>query len=149
MFKASSFFVFLFSVLFFASCTWGKQDFVSTRSDSSTPASESVVSVGQNTSSTSQEINTKTFRETVSYRVDHGKHQVTTTFVIWVDADSAIVSVDAEMERGDRESSMYHSRFNSAISSKVIWKKISDISLDAVGWASDTTEAFYKVVTSL
>lgn len=43
----------------------------------------------------------------------------------------------------------YHNRFNNVANKKIVGKKVSELSLSAVGGASDTTDAFNEVVASL
>lgn len=70
-------------------------------------------------------------------------------FTISTGSDGTITAVTAKLTSGDRESAQYISRFNSAAKSKIFGKKISSLSLSAVGGASDTTNAFQEVISSL
>jgi hypothetical protein len=74
---------------------------------------------------------------------------VTATFSLTQDTDGVITAVTATMKSGDHESKQYINRFNSAARSQIIGKKVSSLSLSAVGGASDTTDAFMQVVDSL
>lgn len=53
------------------------------------------------------------------------------------------------MNSGDHESAEYIARFNNAATKKIIGQKISSLSLSTVGGASDTTDAFLSVTSSL
>ncbi len=90
-----------------------------------------------------------TITNSTTYSTDHGKHRVTANFSITTSSDGTISSATATMTSGDRESRQYINRFNSAAKTQIIGKKISELSLSAVGGASDTTDAFVTVVDSL
>lgn len=87
--------------------------------------------------------------KSITYRTDHGHHQATVNFVLEMNSDNTISTVTADMTIGDRESAEYVSNFNTRINSMVIWKKKSELSLSAVWWASDTTDAFMQVLNTL
>lgn len=91
----------------------------------------------------------KTISKSITYSTDHGQERVTATFSITTDSSGEITAVSSSTTSADRESRQYISRFNSAARSQIIGRKISELSLSAVGWASDTTDAFMQVVSAL
>lgn len=91
----------------------------------------------------------KNIAKSIRYTTDHGKEQVEVSFSITLDSSNTITAVSVSTTSADRESRQYISRFNSAAKSKIIGKKISSLSLSAVGGASDTTAAFSEVISSL
>ncbi len=68
-----------------------------------------------------------------SYSTDHGKERVSIRYDISLKTDGTISSVTAVMLSGDHESRQYISRFNNAARSKIVGKKISNLSLVALG----------------
>lgn len=134
----------VFALTFLSACTNTTSDTVKITPTSTTNSSTVNSSIPTSSTTTSQ-----TVTKTVSYGVDHGKHQVTTDFTISTDSTSKILSVRANMTQGDHESMQYHNRFNNAVSKKIVGKKASELSLSALGGASDTTDAFSEVIASL
>ena len=90
-----------------------------------------------------------TYTKTISYLTDHRKHTISTKYTLVIWEDGVIESIDASLVSGSHESARYHSRFNSAARSQIVGQKISELSLSAVGGASDTTEAFLDIVSAL
>lgn len=91
----------------------------------------------------------KNLEKSITYTTDHGKERVTVNFSITMDDVGNITTLSALPVSADRESRQYISRFNSAAKSQIIGKKISSLSLSAVWWASDTTDAFVQIIKSL
>lgn len=88
----------------------------------------------------------KTTTRTVSYVTPEDDASVTFTVAV---KDGAITSVSSTANDRERESREWQGKFSRNVS-KVVGKKISEIdSLDAIGGASLTTEAFKKFVKSL
>ena len=134
----------VFALTFLSACTNNYSDTVVVTPTNTSPTSTSSVA-----SDTSSNVASQTITKTVSYGVDHGKHQVTTDFTISTDSTGKILSVRANMTRWDHESMQYHNRFNNVANKKIVGKKISELSLSALGGASDTTDAFNEVIASL
>lgn len=88
-------FIAVFALVFLSACTNNSTDTVvvvpATTTNSSTASTSS--------SSTSSTTASQTVTKTVSYGVDHGKHQVTTDFTISTDSTGKILSVRANMTR--------------------------------------------------
>lgn len=126
-------FILLLSAVFLASCSQTGSNTISTTS--STENSTSIAS--------------SRLSKTTSYRTDHGKHSVNVTFDISTTSDGTITGIKANMNSGDHESAEYIARFNNAATKKIIGQKISSLSLSTVGGASDTTDAFLSVTSSL
>lgn len=95
------------------------------------------------------DINLSVLTKNATYRTDHGKHEVNADFNISENPDWIIVDVTVTMLRGDHESWNYIRRFNSVARTQIVGKKISDLSISAIGWASDTTDAFLSMIESL
>lgn len=91
----------------------------------------------------------KNISKSITYTTDHGKERVTVSFVLTIDSTDSITGISASAPSADRESRQYISRFNSAAKSKIVGQKISSLSLSTVGGASDTTDAFQEIVSSL
>lgn len=88
----------------------------------------------------------KTTTRTVSYATPEDDASVTFTVSV---KDGVITSVSSTANDPERESREWQGKFARNVS-KVVGKKISEIdSLDAIGGASLTTEAFKKFVKSL
>ena len=74
--------------------------------------------------------------------------QETADFNINLDSEWKVLNVSVSINSRERETKMAMENFNAEINKKVVGKKLSEISLDAIGWASLTTEAFKKALTS-
>lgn len=147
----------LVSLAFLSSCTTSTSDTVVKTSQTSTAEiqdntqktmTSSIKTTTIDTSSVTT-IADNTITKNTTYNTDHGKHRVTASFALTQDTDGTITAVTATMTSGDHESRQYINRFNSAARSQIVGKKISELSLSAVGGASDTTDAFLQVVSSL
>lgn len=98
------------------------------------------------TSPTPTTVSGTTKTKIVSYATPDGEATVTFTVTL---KDSIIASAASTATDLDRESREWQGKFARNVS-KVVGKKISEIdSLDAIGGASLTTEAFKKFVKSL
>ncbi len=82
----------------------------------------------------------------ISYRTPSGT--ITTTFSLTIAGDKTLQTVSATTSGYDHHDRQYHERFNRGVT-EIIGKKISDIHMDAIGWASITTDAFQDVLAAL
>ncbi len=133
----SSRFIFLLSLstlTILTACTQSGEETVST-------PSSSVDSSVSTTASSTQSSPTLT-EKTLTYSTHHGRKRISTHFSVRLGKDEIITSVKADLISGDHESARYHTRFVQAAQTQIIGKKLSDLSLDVVGGASDTTDAF-------
>lgn len=108
-----------------------------------------VSSSPQNPTTNTDTTRTQNTVKSITYSTDHGQERVTASFDITTTTDGTITAVNANMTNGNRESAQYISRFNSAAKRSIVGKKISSLSLSALGGASDTTDAFMQVVSAL
>ena len=92
--------------------------------------------------------NAKTTTKTISYRTPSHQWPTSTAFSVTIE-DGIITDASATFLSGDHEDRQYQSRFSRQIASTVVGKKASNLSLDTVGGASLTTEAFTQFVRSL
>lgn len=91
--------------------------------------------------------NTTTITKIITYRGPAG--YIDTEFTLTRDSAGKITAITAEYRGNDHEDLMYHRRFNTSASKQIVGKKIQDLSFDAVGGASLTTDAFNKMIASL
>lgn len=111
-----------------------------------TPISTPVVPVTQTSESTPTVPDTSsTVSKSLSYRTPSREGSTTTKFTVTVDG-GIVTAASAQYISGDHEDQRYQSRFSNSIASAVVGKKLSDISLDVVGGASLTTEAFQEFI---
>jgi hypothetical protein len=87
----------------------------------------------------------RTRTETVSYRTPAGSDLV--EFSVTVEA-GVITAARAAVKAENDKSQRYQTGFAADVSSKVVGKKIADLDLSAIGWASLTTGAFDQFVRS-
>lgn len=87
-----------------------------------------------------------TYTKTAGYSVPHDQNSITVTIVV---KNGAITSVSDNHDYGSNESSRYISRFDSAISSKVVGQKLGSVSLSRVGGASLTTNGFLSALSAI
>jgi hypothetical protein len=87
----------------------------------------------------------RTRTETVSYRTPAGSDLV--EFSVTVEA-GVITAARATVKAENDKSQRYQTGFAADVSSKVVGKKIADLDLSAIGWASLTTGAFDQFVRS-
>lgn len=83
----------------------------------------------------------------VAYDGEHGiwrrwHHTDYLTTTLSVNADGVITAVSNQHEASSPKSRSYQSRFDTAIEWQIVWKKISDVSVGIIWWASTTSEAF-------
>ncbi len=82
---------------------------------------------------------------TVSYRTPGGTDPVTFS----VTAQWWVITAASAITKANNETSIwYQDSFGKALSQSVVGKKVSGLSLSAVGWASLTTWAFLQFVSS-
>ncbi len=119
-------------------------------SNTTTPTSQKTtptVTVSQ-TDTPAPQNNAKTTTKTISYRTPSHQWPTSTAFSVTIE-DGIITDASATFLSGDHEDRQYQSRFSRQIASTVVGKKASNLSLDTVGGASLTTEAFTQFVRSL
>ncbi len=87
-----------------------------------------------------------TYTKTVTYSVPHEKNTIKVTLTV---KDGAITQVSNEHDYADRESTRYVDRFENAISTAVVGKKLDNISLSRVGGASLTTRGFMNALSAI
>lgn len=135
------------------------QNTVTPISTETVPASNTTTSVSQHTTVTptvtvsktdtpAPQNNAKTTTKTISYRTPSHQWPTSTSFSVTIE-DGRITDASAAFLSGDHEDRQYQSRFSNRIANAVVGKKASNLSLDAVGGASLTTEAFTQFVRSL
>ncbi len=140
----------LVSLVLFTSCATG---FENNKNTSQVQPTTPVIST-QSSSPTTTPVSMipetpKNISKSISYTTDRGKERVTASFVFTIDSTDTITVVSVSPVSANSESRQYISRFNSAAKSKIVGKKISSLSLSTVGGASDTTDAFQEVISSL
>ena len=86
----------------------------------------------------------KTITKTIEYPTP--ERPETANFTISLNNDNTVNSVSVSIESHERETNYAVSQFNKNINSKVSGKKLSEINIDAIGWASLTTAAFNSVI---
>ena len=74
---------------------------------------------------------------------------ISTTFVFTIDETNTVKTIKATTVSRDQEDIQYANRFNTAAESKIVGKKISDLSAITIGGASLTTDAFKRAISSL
>ena len=114
-----------------------------------TTSNASSSSTAQSTTSTTATSSYKdgTYKASVSYSVPHGE---TNTIDVEITIKNGVVSsVNTDNDYADHESGSYISSFEGSISSKVVGKALSELSLSRVGGASLTTSAFKKAITTI
>lgn len=104
--------------------------------------------IASDTKGNSPQGNSKTTTKTVSYRTPSHQWPTSTSFSVTIE-NGVITDASAIFLSGDHEDRQYQSRFSNRIANVAIGKKTSNLSLDAVGGASLTTDAFVGFVRSL
>ncbi len=133
------------------------QDIVTTPISTETvPASSTTTPVSQKTTVTptvtvsktdtpAPQNNAKTTTKTISYRTPSHQGPTSTSFSVTIE-DGIVTDASARFLSGDHEDRQYQSRFSNRIANAVVGKKAATLSLDTVGGASLTTEAFAQFV---
>lgn len=112
---------------------------------SATPSSTSTTGSGS-TSSASSAYKDGSYSSTANYRTPGGTNNIKVSIVLTGDL---ITSVETKDQYQDGESQPYISDFKSAISGKVVGKKINSLNLSRVGGASLTTKGFNAALADI
>lgn len=116
----------------------GTQTSIATSTSSSQAPSPSDVS-------TQSTLNTQT--KTLTYRVPHGS--TSTKYTLATDSNGNILTATSSVISGDHESREWNDWFSEEFAHTVVGKKLSDLSsVDAIGGAPLTTEAFMEFIQS-
>lgn len=119
--------------------------------------------VSQNTATTEKLIDSnedgsvKVFQLTsssVAYDGEHGigrrwHHTDYLTTTLSVNTDGVVTAISNQHEASSPKSRSYQSRFDAAIESQIVGKKLSDVSLWIIWWASTTSEAFDEALKQI
>ena len=95
---------------------------------------------------TSNKYKDGTYTASATYSVPHGSNSISVNVTI---ANDAITNVSTNHTYKDSESGMYVDSFDSYISSKVVGKSVSSLSLSRVGGASLTTIGFNNALNTI
>jgi uncharacterized protein with FMN-binding domain len=87
-----------------------------------------------------------TFSATSTYRVPHGSESIRVTLTL---RGGVVTNSTVQNSENDRESASYQEDFASQYQSGVVGQKISDLNLDSVAGASDTTSGFNEAVAQI
>jgi uncharacterized protein with FMN-binding domain len=119
---------------------------------SNSSATDTTVSQNETTSTTTSSGATGSYKDgtytaSTSYMVPHGgQNSLSATITV---AGGSITAVTVNDNYSDRESGMYVSDFESAISSSVKGQSLANVSVSRVGGASLTSEAFNSVLDTI
>lgn len=133
----------LCALTFLASCTAIKSQ-TTTHVDS--PVVSTTLANSPSTTSLSTSVISSTKSKNITYVTP--EWSATAAFSLSVE-DGTITAVSASIVSWDRESRQYITRFASGISRAVVGKKVAEVSLDTLGGASLTTEAFTRFLASV
>lgn len=124
-----------------------------TTTNTAEPAQKTVISKSADGSVEVLEISSSR----ISYNGEHkgqvgttrGRHVDHITTTLTLDSNNIITAVSNTHEASSPKSDDYQSRFESAISSKIVGKNIKDLDISVVGGASTTSEAFNAALDSI
>lgn len=90
----------------------------------------------------------------VAYDGEHGigrrwHHTDYLTTTLSVNIDGVVTAISNQHEASSPKSRSYQSRFDAAIESQIVGKKLSDVSLWIIWWASTTSEAFEEALKQI
>lgn len=109
---------------------------IETTQTTTTPSNTSSSSTSSNQTTVYRD---GTYTASKVYNVPHAQNTIDVTITV---EGEIVTAISVNDDYTDHESAEYISSFESAIKSKVVGKKLADISLSRVGGASLTTSAF-------
>lgn len=125
-------FIIILSSILLASC-WTNIDTINSGS-------------GNANTTTGATASAKQIMKSIAYQTPEWTENI--KFNIWLNNDDTIANVSANVNSKERETIKAMQWFNANINKKVVWKKLSELQLDTVGWASLTTAAFNKAIAN-
>lgn len=132
---------------------FGKSDKTATMPQTTANTTQSVATTPTtstaNSSATASNTSYKdgTYTATANYNVPHGYSNVITTSITI--KNGVVTSASATHDSSDRESEMYISDFDSALTSAVVGKPVGSLSPSRIGGASLTTYGFDKALSEI
>lgn len=117
--------------------------FLASCGQSETSSQNTTATTSSNTAENT--ISPYTYNDIVTYQTPAGDDSV--RFVMTTDGNGTITSLETTFEEGNDMSKDFVKQFQDASKQKIIGKKISELgSVDAIGGASLTTDAFKKFI---
>lgn len=101
---------------------------------------------GNSSSTTASSFKDGTYSASVNYIAHRHNESIQVTLKI---KDNIISSSELEQSMSDRESQQYQTEFEQLYKSRVVGKKLDQVSISRIAGASDTSEAFMTAVRQI